>query len=165
MPNLMPALCVTPYRGGCNWLWAAERKTVVVAKRVISACALVTNLLDVLWGRLVCQVKAFKQHCPLAQPHLPRLNPSYQSQSPTAGTHMLPRYVEQHSTSASVFLSLALSQNTAKRYTKCLSCFPAIASSSICHVVPLPREKVDVTTGLTPTVILEAVKGGPQVNE
>ena len=32
----------------------------MVAKRVISACARVTNLLEVLWGRLVSKVKAYK---------------------------------------------------------------------------------------------------------
>ena len=36
---------------GCNWLWAFEK--VMVPKRVISACARVTNLLEVLWGCLL----------------------------------------------------------------------------------------------------------------
>ena len=38
----------------------------MVAKRVISACARVTNLLEVLWGRLVSKVKAYK--CRLVVP-------------------------------------------------------------------------------------------------
>ena len=38
----------------------------MVAKRVISACAWVTNLLEVLWGRLVSKVKAYK--CRLVVP-------------------------------------------------------------------------------------------------
>ena len=38
----------------------------MVAKRVISACARVTNLLEVMWGRLVSKVKAYK--CRLVGP-------------------------------------------------------------------------------------------------
>ena len=43
-----------------------QLKKVMVAKRVISACARVTNLLEVLWSRLVSKVKAYK--CRLVVP-------------------------------------------------------------------------------------------------
>ena len=53
-------MCDAKYNGRLEegGIGFGQLKKVMVAKRVSSACARVTNLLEVLWDCVVCQVKA-----------------------------------------------------------------------------------------------------------